>query len=129
MRRFARERFLRDRVRRDAQWPLLQYGEHAASELEFTMDLLAARGDQAPGAGPEAFIRATVKDVVTHEVGHTLGLQHNFRAPTHYAGATERQGTLRRTTDVRIGDDWQRVQHRGVGAEAGRVCDEHDRLV
>ena len=31
---------------------------------------------------PEAFISEVVKDVVMHEVGHTLGLRHNFKAST-----------------------------------------------
>ena len=64
------------------------YGEQAAGELEFTLDLLSARGDIQPGSPEaEAFARATLKDVITHEVGHTLGLQHNFRASTIYTSA------------------------------------------
>ena len=37
-------------------------------------------------SGPEAdaLAQAYVKDVIMHEVGHTLGLQHNFRASTIY---------------------------------------------
>lgn len=61
------------------------YGDQAASELEFALDLLTARGDIEPGSPEaEAFAHATLKDIVTHEVGHTLGLQHNFRASTIY---------------------------------------------
>lgn len=29
---------------------------------------------------PEKFVAQIIKDVVTHEVGHTLGLRHNFKA-------------------------------------------------
>jgi hypothetical protein len=34
------------------------------------------------GEYPEAFITEVVRDVVMHEVGHTLGLRHNFKAST-----------------------------------------------
>jgi hypothetical protein len=33
------------------------------------------------------FVNAYVKDVMMHEVGHTLGLTHNFRASTAYTNA------------------------------------------
>jgi len=57
----------------------------ASEELAFATDLLAARGDLAPDSPEaEAYVLATLKDVVTHEVGHTLGLRHNFRASTIY---------------------------------------------
>ena len=33
---------------------------------------------------PESFVGPLIKDVVMHEVGHTLGLRHNFKASTAY---------------------------------------------
>ena len=44
-----------------------------------------ARGEMAPdGPEAEAFVLASLKEVTMHEVGHTLGLRHNFRASTVY---------------------------------------------
>lgn len=59
------------------------YAHEAAAEMGFAMDILEARGDIMPDS-PEAdaFINARVKDVIMHEVGHTLGLKHNFKAST-----------------------------------------------
>ncbi len=55
----------------------------AAEELGFGLDLLTARSGIAPD-GPEADRLALqyLKVVVSHEVGHTLGLRHNFHAST-----------------------------------------------
>lgn len=45
--------------------------------------VLAARGEIDPGEPvPAEFMNEVVKWVVMHEVGHTLGLQHNFRSST-----------------------------------------------
>jgi hypothetical protein len=52
---------------------------------EIGMGLIAAdlARQGAPGAPyPDAFMSQLVKDVVMHEVGHTLGLRHNFAAST-----------------------------------------------
>ncbi len=59
------------------------YGHAAAQEMNFAMDVLEARGDIAPDSPEaEAFVQAVIKDVIMHEVGHTLGLKHNFKAST-----------------------------------------------
>ena len=57
--------------------------EHAAREMGFALSLLEARGELDPDS-PEAdkLVFDFLKDVTMHEVGHTLGLRHNFRAST-----------------------------------------------
>jgi hypothetical protein len=50
-------------------------------QLGFTMAVLTTRGDvAAPGGLPDELIAQGLKEVVMHEVGHTLGLRHNFKA-------------------------------------------------
>ena len=59
------------------------YADAMVQEAAFGLDLLMARGEMQPGS-PEAerFVLDAIKDVTTHEVGHTLGLRHNFRGST-----------------------------------------------
>ncbi|HJV60003.1 MAG TPA: zinc-dependent metalloprotease [Albitalea sp.] len=61
------------------------YADEAAEQLSYALDVLEARGDLDP-ASPEAekFVYDYLKDVTMHEVGHTLGLRHNFRASHAY---------------------------------------------
>jgi len=64
------------------------YAHDAAAEMDFALDVLEARGDIAPDSPEaEAFIQARIKDVIMHEVGHTLGLKHNFKASTQVTQA------------------------------------------
>ena len=66
-------------------YPACNYGDESAHEMHFAMDLLEARGMDMDSPDAEALAQAYVKDVVMHEVGHTLGLRHNFRASTIYS--------------------------------------------
>jgi len=60
------------------------YLDESARELHFAFDLLGARGVDMGGPEAEALAQAYVKDVIMHEVGHTLGFQHNFRSSSIY---------------------------------------------
>lgn len=80
--------FISEDVGMSSQPPLKEsaycnYAQEAAAEMDFALDVLEARGEIAPDS-PEAdaFIQARLKDVIMHEVGHTLGLKHNFKAST-----------------------------------------------
>jgi hypothetical protein len=49
----------------------------------FLRTILAARGELSPSQPlPEAYLGEAILWVVMHEVGHTLGLTHNFRSST-----------------------------------------------
>jgi len=65
--------------------PSCNYADESAQEMHFAMDLLEARGMEMDSPEAETVAQAYVKDVIMHEVGHTLGLRHNFRASTIYS--------------------------------------------
>ncbi|MDR0769987.1 MAG: DUF5117 domain-containing protein, partial [Burkholderiales bacterium] len=61
-------------------------GAAAMQEAQFGMSLLALRGDVVPeDAATQRFVFDYLKSVTMHEVGHTLGLRHNFHASTAYS--------------------------------------------
>lgn len=62
---------------------LCTMGHEALEQSEMAFELLVARGQIDP-EGPEAdrFIAGSLKDVTMHEIGHALGLRHNFKAST-----------------------------------------------
>jgi hypothetical protein len=71
---------------------LCQHAAFGAEQLGYALDVLQARGDIDPdklATSPETqqFLHDFVKDQIMHEVGHALGLRHNFRASRVYTEA------------------------------------------
>ena len=71
-------------------------------ELGMAAMALAAKGEVKPGEKvPDELIEQAIKEVTMHEVGHTLGLRHNFKASTmlkneqlHDTSITRKQGLV-----------------------------------
>jgi len=60
-----------------------QFGRGMQRQLGLLAAVLHSRGELHPGGKvPEEFIGQALKEVTMHEVGHTLGLRHNFKAST-----------------------------------------------
>ncbi len=101
------------------------YGAAAEQETEFAFDLLEARGLDMDGPEASELAKDYVKDVIMHEVGHTLGLRHNFVASKVY--------TLKQLSDQIVSRgangltssvmDYNAVQHLAHGGRASK--DEH----
>jgi hypothetical protein len=64
------------------------HADFAAEQLGYALDVLEARGELDPDS-PEAeqFVLDYLVSVTLHEVGHTLGLRHNFRSSRIYTRA------------------------------------------
>ncbi len=56
-------------------------GQGMQRQIGLMAAMMAARGTITPGGKvPEEFLGQAIKEVVMHEVGHTLGLRHNFKS-------------------------------------------------
>jgi len=66
--------------RRDPRKTLCSLGEGIAQQAAFGRSVLLARGMQPGSPEEDQYINDFITHVMAHEVGHTLGLRHNFRA-------------------------------------------------
>jgi hypothetical protein len=92
--------------RQNRLWAIQQGVCQCASNMKYELGLAAlvqaAKGDIKPGDKiPEELIGQAIKHVVMHEVGHTLGLRHNFKASAmlpndklHDTSITRKQGLV-----------------------------------
>jgi len=63
-----------------------QMASGLARQMGFMASVLQARGmADKDGEVPEEFIGEALKTLTMHEVGHTLGLRHNFKASTIFS--------------------------------------------
>jgi hypothetical protein len=71
------------------------YASDALEQAATGLELLALRGDLQPGSAEEQrYIEDGLKAVVVHEVGHALGLRHNFKASSGVTAAQLRDANF-----------------------------------
>jgi len=58
------------------------FAQGAVQDAAFSFDLLMARGMDPEGPEADKYVHDFLVEIAAHEVGHTLGLRHNFRAST-----------------------------------------------
>jgi hypothetical protein len=64
------------------------HGPLAAEQMAYAFDVLEARGELDPDSPvAQQFVLDYIKEAIMHEVGHALGLRHNFRASRAYSEA------------------------------------------
>jgi hypothetical protein len=61
---------------------LCDHQEGAARQAAFASSILAVRSGTSGPVDMKQFIHDYLVEVIAHEVGHTLGLRHNFKAST-----------------------------------------------
>jgi hypothetical protein len=73
----------------------------AVAEVAFGAGVLAARGIEPDSPEADRFVNEYLRWISAHEVGHTLGLRHNFRSSSirplsamHDSGATSKEGLI-----------------------------------
>ena len=85
---FAQPFFAPADTQMPAEFARCMHGTLAAEQLGYALDVMEARGEMDPDSPiARQFVQDYVKDSIMHEVGHALGLRHNFRASRAYSEA------------------------------------------
>jgi len=71
----------------NARRAFCSHGQGVAHQVATCGLLLKTPGEGATGPLPEEVLGQFIKDTVMHEVGHTLGLRHNFKASIYRTDA------------------------------------------
>jgi hypothetical protein len=58
------------------------YAGEALKDAEFAFDVLETRGIEPDSPEADRLVYSWLREIAAHEVGHTLGMRHNFRAST-----------------------------------------------
>jgi hypothetical protein len=61
---------------------LCDYGSSMSGQIELMRQTLIQDGMLDSGADPIEYIGEALRELIAHEVGHTIGLRHNFKAST-----------------------------------------------
>ena len=77
---------------------------------------------------PEEFLGQAIKDIVMHEVGHSLGLRHNFKASTMLSADQLNDTTITRAKGL-VGSvmDYSPINIAPKGKKQGDLLHDHDR--
>src|SRR5690606_34897278 len=85
----------------DHQEAHCEHGALAADQLDYALQHMLLDSKLAPDSlEVQAFVLAYLKDTTMHEVGHTLGLRHNFRASRWRTAAQLQDAELTRKEGI-----------------------------
>ncbi len=97
-------------------------------QLALGASVMASR--KRSDADQEKLIMQGLKEVTMHEVGHTLGLRHNFKASTLYSlSDAEQRGEDPRNRYYRVGHGLHSGEHHAGRGDARRLFLDDDRPV
>ena len=78
--------FETEETKEEYSYEMCDYGDHLREEMASAWDLLIATGIiEGTDKDLQEYIHNGLVDLILHEVGHTLGLRHNFKASSIYS--------------------------------------------